>query len=65
MINVGYVLNIYKNNIIHLKMNYNLIQMMKFNKKIQEMIFSIEKRYVKQEMVVLYVMINDGENQQE
>lgn len=44
-------------------MNYNLIQMKIFYKEIVKMIFSIVKLYVKQEMVVQFVMIIVGKNQ--
>ncbi len=44
-------------------MNYNLITMkILYNEIIVQMISSIEKQYVKHEMVVPYVMIIVGEN---
>ncbi len=65
MTNDGYVSNIYKSNIVYLKMNCNLTQMMKFYKIILNKIIFIEKRYIKLKIVALYVMINDGENKME
>jgi hypothetical protein len=65
MINVGYVLNIYKNNIVQLKMNYNPIRTMNHYKKILLMIIPIVELYEKIERVVQYVIINNEGNKQD